>query len=84
MSFVIDLILILNQGNTYYLYIFVTHSPLLVYHVPSQLIHMTITSKVIYKCDEVQDIMPYSNTYRIIDVIMNELQWCVIFSSFSE
>ena len=68
MSFVIDLILILNQGNTYYLYIFVTHSPLLVYHVPSQLIHMTITSKVIYKCDEVQDLIPCFNTHRTTNV----------------
>ena len=29
-------------------------------------INMTITSKVIYNCDEVQGVMPYFNSYKTI------------------
>ena len=32
---------------------------------------MTVISKVIYKCDEVQGVMPGFNTYRTVNVKMN-------------
>ena len=37
-------------------------------------INMTITSKIVYKCDKIQGIMPCLNTYRITDGGMDQLQ----------
>ena len=45
-------------------------------------INMTITSKFIYKCDEVQGVMPSSNTHRTTDVRMDQLQWYFFLLSY--
>ena len=47
-------------------------------------INMTTMSKVIYKCDEVQGVMPCSNIHKTTDVRMDQSQWYFNSNSFSE